>query len=77
MFSGGALPIFNYGTWYHALHFASIFIQLLGIAVPYFQRMMREGESGRRKINQITRYLTVLICCSRHPVTLQPAYATA
>src|SRR5699024_10329956 len=34
---------------------------LLGIAVPYFQRMQREGESGRRKINQITRYLTIII----------------
>jgi preprotein translocase subunit SecY len=40
---------------------ASIVIQLLGIAVPYFQRLQKEGESGRRKINQITRYLTVLI----------------
>jgi len=46
---------------------ASIFIQLLGIAVPYFQRMMREGESGRRKINQITRYLTVLILLFQAP----------
>ena len=40
---------------------ASIVIQLLGIAVPYFQRLQKEGESGRRKINQITRYLTVII----------------
>ena len=40
---------------------ASIVVQLLGIAVPYFQRMQREGESGRRKINQITRYLTIII----------------
>jgi len=40
---------------------ASIVIQLMGIAVPYFQRLQKEGESGRRKINQITRYLTVII----------------
>lgn len=40
---------------------ASIILQLLTMAVPYFQRMQREGESGRKKINQYTRYLTVVI----------------
>ena len=40
---------------------ASIVIQLMGVAVPYFQKLQREGESGRRKINNITRYLTILI----------------
>ncbi len=40
---------------------ASIVIQLLGIAVPYFQKLQREGESGRRKMNQYTRYLTIAI----------------
>jgi preprotein translocase subunit SecY len=40
---------------------ASIVIQLLTVAVPYFQRMQKEGESGRKKINQITRVLTILI----------------
>src|SRR4030066_2003500 len=40
---------------------ASIVVQLMGIAVPYFQRLQKEGESGRRKMNQITRYLTVFI----------------
>jgi len=40
---------------------ASIVIQLLGFAVPYIQRLQKEGESGRRKINQMTRYLTVVI----------------
>ncbi len=40
---------------------ASIIIQLLGVALPYFQRLQREGESGRNKINQITRVLTVAI----------------
>ncbi|MCO6494203.1 MAG: preprotein translocase subunit SecY [Bacteroidetes bacterium] len=40
---------------------ASIVIQLMGIAVPAFQKMQKEGEDGRRKLNQITRYLTVAI----------------
>jgi len=40
---------------------ASIAVQLLTIAVPYFQKMQKEGESGRRQINQITRYLTILV----------------
>ncbi|OYV03533.1 preprotein translocase subunit SecY [candidate division bacterium WOR-3 4484_18] len=40
---------------------ASIILQLLGAAVPYFQKLMREGEEGRRKITQYTRYLTVAI----------------
>src|SRR5690554_512058 len=40
---------------------ASIVVQLLTIAVPYFQKLQKEGESGRNKINQITRVLTILI----------------
>jgi preprotein translocase subunit SecY len=62
MFSGGAFgkaSIFALGIMPYIS--ASIVVQLLGIAVPYFQRMQKEGESGRRKINQITRYLTVVI----------------
>jgi len=62
MFSGGAFAqasVFALGIMPYIS--ASIVIQLLGIAVPYFQRLQKEGESGRRKINQITRYLTVLI----------------
>ena len=62
MFSGGAFAqasIFALGIMPYIS--ASIVIQLLGIAVPYFQRLQKEGESGRRKINQITRYLTVII----------------
>ena len=62
MFSGGAFSnasIFALGIMPYIS--ASIVIQLLGMAIPYFQRLQREGESGRRKINQITRYLTVLI----------------
>lgn len=41
---------------------ASIVLQLLTVAVPYFQRLQKEGESGRRKITQITRFLTIAIC---------------
>ncbi|MEN7546543.1 preprotein translocase subunit SecY [Rapidithrix thailandica] len=44
---------------------ASIVIQLLSVAVPYFQRMQKEGESGRKKINQITRILTIIICLAQ------------
>lgn len=62
MFSGGAFAqasIFALGIMPYIS--ASIVIQLMGIAVPYFQRLQKEGESGQRKINQITRYLTVII----------------
>lgn len=62
MFSGGAFSnasIFALGIMPYIS--ASIVIQLLGIAIPFFQRLQREGESGRKKINQITRYLTVVI----------------
>lgn len=40
---------------------ASIVVQLLTIAAPYFQKMQKEGESGRKRLNQITRVLTILI----------------
>lgn len=46
---------------------ASIVIQLLGMAVPSIQKMQREGESGRRKINQITRFLTIAITAAQAP----------
>ena len=62
LFTGGAFArasIFGLGIMPYIS--ASIVVQLLGIAVPYFQRLQREGESGRRKINQITRYLTLAI----------------
>ena len=62
MFSGGAFSkasIFALGIMPYIS--ASIVMQLLGIAVPYFQKMQREGESGRRKMSQYTRYLTVPI----------------
>ncbi len=68
MFSGGAFSsasIFALGIMPYIS--ASIVVQLLGIAIPYFQRLQREGESGRRKINQITRYLTVGILVLQAP----------
>jgi len=68
MFSGGAFAnasIFALGIMPYIS--ASIVIQLLTIAVPYFQKMQREGESGRRKMNQFTRYLTVGILLLQGP----------
>jgi len=68
MFSGGAFhnaSVFALGIMPYIS--ASIVIQLLTIAVPYFQKMQREGESGRRKMNQYTRYLTVGILLMQGP----------
>ncbi|MCL2072833.1 MAG: preprotein translocase subunit SecY [Marinilabiliaceae bacterium] len=68
MFSGGAFSnasIMALGIMPYIS--ASIIVQLLGMAIPYFQRLQREGESGRRKINQITRYLTVVILFFQAP----------
>ena len=68
MFSGGAFgnaSIFALGIMPYIT--ASIIIQLLGMAVPYFQRLQREGESGRKKLNQIMRYLTVAIVIIQAP----------
>ncbi|MDA8956544.1 preprotein translocase subunit SecY [Flavobacteriales bacterium] len=67
-FTGGAFAkasIFALGIMPYIS--ASIVIQLLGIAVPYFQKLQRDGESGRRKINNITRYLTILITAGQAP----------
>ncbi|MCK5029288.1 MAG: preprotein translocase subunit SecY, partial [Bacteroidales bacterium] len=72
MFSGGSFSrasIFALGIMPYIS--ASIVIQLLGIAIPYFQRLQREGESGRRKINQLTRYLTVAILVMQAPAYLK------
>ena len=71
MFSGGAFSnasIFGLGIMPYIS--ASIVIQLLTMAVPFFQKLQREGESGRRKINQYTRYLTVAILIIQAPVYL-------
>ncbi len=68
MFSGGAFSnasIFALGIMPYIS--ASIVIQLLGMAIPYFQKLQKEGESGRNKINQITRWLTVAITAFQAP----------
>lgn len=66
MFTGGALgraTVFALGIMPYIS--ASIILQLLGATMPYFQRLQKEGEEGRRKINRYTRYGTVLICAGQ------------
>ena len=73
MFSGGAFgnaSIFALGVMPYIS--ASIIIQLLGMFVPYFRKMQMEGESGRKKMNQLTRLFTILVICIQGP-----AYVTA
>ncbi len=68
MFSGGAFgnaSIFALGVMPYIS--ASIVVQLLGVFVPYFRKLQMEGESGRRKMNQITRYLTIIILLIQGP----------
>ena len=68
MFSGGAFSnasIFALGIMPYIS--ASIVMQLLAVAVPYFQKMQREGESGRKKINWYTRVLTIAILLFQAP----------
>lgn len=67
-FTGGAFAnasIFALGIMPYIS--ASIIVQLLGIAIPYFQKLQKEGESGRNKMNQITRALTVIITAAQAP----------
>ncbi|MCC8087884.1 MAG: preprotein translocase subunit SecY [Rikenellaceae bacterium] len=75
----GLLDIFSGGAFSNASIFAlgimpyitaSIIIQLLGIIVPYFQKLQKEGESGRRKLNQWTRYLTIIVLVVQIPAYL-------
>ena len=71
MFSGGAFgnaSIFALGVMPYIS--ASIIIQLLGVFVPYFKKLQMEGESGRKKMNQYTRYLTILVLCIQGPAYL-------
>jgi preprotein translocase subunit SecY len=71
MFSGGAFSnasIFALGIMPYIS--ASIIIQLFGMAIPYFQKMQKEGESGRRKMNQITRVLTIAVTALQAPAYL-------
>ena len=72
----GLLDMFSGGAFSHASIFAlgimpyisaSIVIQLMSIAVPYFQKLQKEGESGRKRINNITRWLTVVITAFQAP----------
>ena len=68
LFAGGAFEkatLFALGIMPYIS--ASIVMQLLGMAVPTFQRLQREGESGRKKINQYTRLLTIAICLFQAP----------
>ena len=72
VFSGGAFEqasIFALGVMPYIT--ASIIIQLLGIMVPYFRKMQREGESGRRKMNQWTRFLTIGVLLLQAPAYLK------
>lgn len=78
MFSGGAFAnasIFALGIMPYIS--ASIVIQLLGMAIPYFQKLQREGESGRTKMNQYTRYLTIAILLVQGPAYLMGAVGGA
>lgn len=78
MFSGGAFAnasIFALGIMPYIS--ASIVIQLLGVALPYFQKLQREGESGRTKMNQYTRYLTVIILLIQGPAYIYGALGNA
>ena len=71
IFSGGAFSqasIFALGVMPYIT--ASIIIQLMGIMVPYFRKMQREGESGRRRMNQWTRFLTIAVLLLQGPAYL-------
>jgi preprotein translocase subunit SecY len=68
IFAGGAFSrasIFALGIMPYIT--ASIIIQLLGMAIPYFQKLQKEGESGRKKINQFTRFLTIGVTAVQAP----------
>ncbi len=72
MFSGGAFSnasVFALGIMPYIT--ASIVIQLFVMVIPRFQKMQREGESGRRKMNQITRWLTVFITAAQAPAYIK------
>ncbi|TXC78431.1 preprotein translocase subunit SecY [Luteibaculum oceani] len=78
MFTGGAFSrasIFALGIMPYIS--ASIIMQLAGIAIPPIQKMQKEGESGRKKLNQYTRFLTIIICVLQAPsyifTTIDPA----
>ena len=75
VFSGGAFgnaAIFALGVMPYIT--ASIIIQLMGIMIPYFQKMQKEGESGRRKMNQWTRFLTIGVLILQGPAYIANLY---
>ena len=68
MFTGGAFAqasVFALGIMPYIS--ASIVVQLMGIAIPYLQKLQKEGASGQKKITQITRWLTIVICLIQAP----------
>jgi preprotein translocase subunit SecY len=77
MFTGGAFSkasVFALGIMPYIS--ASIVVQLMGIAVPYLQKLQKDGESGRTKINQITRWLTIGITLVQAPGYIWNLYNT-
>ncbi len=78
VFSGGAFgnaAIFALGVMPYIT--ASIVIQLMGMMIPYFQKMQKEGESGRRKMNQWTRFLTIAVLILQGPAYIANLYHQA
>ena len=77
VFTGGAFSqasVFALGIMPYIS--ASIVVQLMGIAVPYLQKLQKEGESGRKTLNQITRWLTILITLVQGPGYIYNLYRT-
>jgi len=77
VFTGGAFSqasVFALGIMPYIS--ASIVVQLMGIAIPYLQKLQKDGESGRRKINQITRWLTIAITLVQGPGYIYNLYRT-
>ena len=77
MFTGGAFSkasVFALGIMPYIS--ASIVVQLMGIAIPYLQKLQKDGESGRKKINQITRWLTIVITLLQGPGYIYNLYRT-
>lgn len=77
MFTGGAFSkasVFALGIMPYIS--ASIVVQLMGIAIPYLQKLQKDGESGRKKINQITRWLTIAITLVQGPGYIYNLYKT-
>lgn len=77
MFTGGAFSkasVFALGIMPYIS--ASIVVQLMGIAIPYLQKLQKDGESGRKKLNQITRWLTIAITLVQGPGYIYNLYRT-